>query len=297
MAFECLKYRLYVKKTDKRRNKQIPEPQGVVSFCGIRYARRWGKWHKLDVYRPEAMTEILPLLVVVHGGGWIYGDKEVYHLYAKDLARRGFAVICFNYVRAPEKKFPNQLESLDQVLFWAKDNASKYKFDLFNVFLVGDSAGAQLSTQYAIACTNPDYGRLFKMSYPLPIRGLGLNCGVYGDLGQGGKDSQILWKYYLKKKKNLSDPRYAVLKNMNSSFPSCYVLTAEKDFVKEENKSLLSALDQHKVPHVFKEYTSKEGDKLQHVFHVTINEEHAILANDEECNYFKKLLKTPAKPL
>jgi acetyl esterase/lipase len=205
-------------------------------------------------------------------------------------------VVSFNYVRAPEKKFPNQLESIDKVLLWAKDHAYEFGFDLHNVFLVGDSAGAQLSVQYAIAVTNPEYGKLFKMSYPLPIRGLGLNCGTYSDLGQGLKEEEVLWKYYLGKKHDLSDPRYALLKNMNSSFPPCYVLTAEKDFIKAENKPLLAVLDSLKIPHVFKEYTSKEGDKLQHVFHVTINESHAILANDEECAYFKTLLKSPANP-
>jgi acetyl esterase/lipase len=295
MAFECLKYRIFIKKMDRKRNAQIPEPIGVVSYRNKRYARGWGKWHKLDVFRPSGVTDRLPLIVVVHGGGWIYGDKEIYHLYAKDLARRGFAVISFNYVRAPEKRFPDQLESIDKVLLWAKDHAADYAFDLHHVFLVGDSAGAQMSVQYAIAQTNPDYGKLFKMSFPLPLSGLGLNCGVYGDLGQGLKDEEVLWKYYLPKKTE-GDPRRVVLKNLTSAFPPCYVLTAEKDFVKEYNKPFLAVLEEKKIPHVFKEYTSKEGNKLQHVFHVTINEEHAILANDEECDYFKKLIKSPAKP-
>jgi len=294
MAFDYLKYRVFVKKMDKKRNAQIPEPSGVIAWRNKRYARGWGKWRKLDVFRPSSVSGSLPLVVVVHGGGWIYGDKEIYHLYAKDLARRGFAVISFNYVRAPEKKFPDQLESIDKVLLWAKDHAAEYSFDLHHVFLVGDSAGAQLSVQYAIALTNPDYGKLFKMSYPLPLTGLGLNCGVYGDLGHGLKEEEMLWKYYLKKKMD-GDPRRILLKNLTPSFPPCYVLTAEKDFVKECNQPFLAVLDEKKIPYVFKEYTSKEGNKLQHVFHVTINEEHAILANDEECAYLKKLMKSPAR--
>lgn len=292
MIFKVWMVRRYIRKGDLKRNSQIPEPEGVIAYRNLRYAKGFGKWHKLDVFRPNEKVGSLPLIVVVHGGGWCYGDKEIYHLYAKDLSRRGFAVVCFNYVLAPRKKFPYQLESIDQVLSWVKGHAEEYGFDLSNVFLVGDSAGANLCVQYEAAQHNPVYAKYFHMSFPLPIKGLGLNCGTYQLLGTPyeQESENFIWDVYLDKKRNPEDPRYDVLTPINHEFPPCYIMTCEKDFIKSQNPYLLAALDKNKVPYVYEEYKSKEGNKLQHVFHCTVNEEHAIQANDDECDYFKNLL-------
>jgi hypothetical protein len=69
------------------------------------------------------------------------------------------------------------------------------------------------------------------------------------------------------------------------------MMTAEKDFIKADNPILIEALKKNNVPYAFKEYTSKEGDKLQHVFFINVIEPHAILANNEQCAYLKKLVK------
>lgn len=292
MALEYLAYRFYIKKNDKKRNKAIPEPAGVKSVLNITYDKKHGKWGKLDAFRPEGKEGVLPLIVVVHGGGWIYGDKEIYHLYAKDLARRGFAVICFNYVRAPEKKFPFQLEALDKVLLWAKDHRIPFGFDIANVFLAGDSAGAQLSAQYAAIKTNEKYAKLFKLALPLPIRGLLLACGVYDHLGaRHDKEEDLLWKYYLPEKDE--DPRYELLTNITIDFPPTFLFSAESDipFVTTDNGTMAGRLKEVGVPFTYKVYTSKEGDKLHHVFHCTINEEHAIKANDDQAEFAKGIVE------
>jgi len=294
MSFQLYLLRKYIHKADLARNRKIPEPHGVTSFTNLRYAEGHGKWHELDVYRPTNTKGSLPLLVVVHGGGWFYGDKEIYRLYAMDLARRGFSVICFNYVLAPDAHFPQQLTELDEVLSYAAGHAEQFGFDLKNVFLVGDSAGAHLSAQYAAIVTNPEYGKLFSMKTKVGIRGLGLNCGLYCRLGFNfaniDPSAPQMWDWYLGKKRNASDPRYEILANMTKDFPPSFVMTAEKDFIKTMNAPLIARLQKLGVRYIFKEYAAKKGKKLQHVFHCNVIEEQAILANDEECTYFRSLL-------
>lgn len=300
MAFEYLAYRCYIKKGDKKRNNAIKEPEGVKSLLNVTYDKRHGKWGKLDAFRPINKDGELPLLVIVHGGGWIYGDKEIYHLYAKDMARRGFVVICFNYVRAPEKRFPFQIEEIDKVLVWAKEHAKAYGCDLNNVFLVGDSAGAQLSAQYAAIKTNPIYAKLFNLTLPLPIRGLLLACGVYDRLGgRHDKEEDLLWKYYLPHKGEAFDPRYETLAYITKDFPPCYLFTAEKDipFVTVDNKTMVKRLEEVGIPFTYRLYTSKEGNKLQHVFHCTIDEEHAIQANDDQAEFVNDIVQGKPKYL
>lgn len=65
-----------------------------------------GVWNLLDLHYPEETDHPLPVIVSIHGGGYGYGTREVYHHYCADLARRGFAVVNFNYRLAPDSQFP-----------------------------------------------------------------------------------------------------------------------------------------------------------------------------------------------
>lgn len=55
------------------------------------------KWNTLDVYLPKKEDKPFPVIINIHGGGWVYGTKEVYQYYGMGLAKRGFAFINPNY--------------------------------------------------------------------------------------------------------------------------------------------------------------------------------------------------------
>lgn len=61
------------------------------------------KWQTLDLYRPhQAITPLFPVIINIHGGGWVYGTKETYQFYGMNLAKEGFAVINGNYRLPPQ---------------------------------------------------------------------------------------------------------------------------------------------------------------------------------------------------
>ena len=93
---------------DNKRDAGLKTPENIVRYDDIIYGTE-SKWQKLDVYRQKDATGKLPVIVSVHGGGWVYGDKERYQFYCMDLAERGFAVVNFSYRLAPEYKFPASL--------------------------------------------------------------------------------------------------------------------------------------------------------------------------------------------
>ena len=89
-------------RSDAARDAGLTTPEDVVRYDGIRYGDD-PRWQTLDVYRPRAAGDgVLPVIVSVHGGGWVYGDKTVYQFYCMSLAQRGFAVVNFSYRLAPE---------------------------------------------------------------------------------------------------------------------------------------------------------------------------------------------------
>ncbi len=91
----------------------------------------------------------------VHGGGYVYGTKEVYYHYCMSLAQHGFTVVNFNYTLAPKKKFPNQLCEINMVMEWIKEHKDSYPFDINNVF------HCNMNLKEAHIC-NADECRFFK---------------------------------------------------------------------------------------------------------------------------------------
>ena len=140
MSIQSFLFRRGAAKSDRKRDSQIPLPQGVHQTCDISYGP-YGKWNLLDIYHPEG-CDCCPVILNIHGGGFVYGTKEIYKRYCMDLARRGFTVVNINYRLAPRWKFPTPLEDINQALLWLQENSRYYHADITRLFMVGDSAGA-----------------------------------------------------------------------------------------------------------------------------------------------------------
>ena len=277
-------------KGDKIRNDATEFPQGVVCKEHVRYGDQ-GKDHLLNVYFPEGTREKLPTIVSIHGGGYVYGNKEVYHFYCADLARRGFTVVNFNYRLAPKHKFPAPLEDTNRVMRWLCVCARKYHMDPENVIIVGDSAGAQLASHYAAIATNPAFASLYGFTVPeIKIRALGLNCGMYDLPARAGKRPSGLAADYLGRKFDTADPRIDVLSAITGDFPPSHLLTAQNDFLRDCAQPMADLLTGRGVETVCTCYGTPEQKHIAHVFHVDIRNPEATDANDEQCAFFRRFL-------
>ncbi len=109
----------------------------------------------------------LPVIIDIHGGGWMYGDKELYSHYNMALAGRGFAVVGMNYRLAPEDAFPAAFIDVNRAATWVAANAQKYSLDTDNVFILGDSAGGHLASWYCTLMSSKAYRELYEKSFPI----------------------------------------------------------------------------------------------------------------------------------
>ena len=104
----------YVRKSFKEgddiRDAGLTTPDYVKRYNNIQYGKD-SYYQTLDVYRPKGNNNILPVIVSIHGGGWVYGDKELYQYYCMSLTQHGFAVVNFSYRLAPEAKYPSSVAS------------------------------------------------------------------------------------------------------------------------------------------------------------------------------------------
>lgn len=282
----------YAKKDDAR-DEGLTVPGDIDCTYDIAYGED-ETWQKLDIYRPKSAGDgLLPVIVSVHGGAWVYGDKERYRFYCMDLARRGFAVVNFTYRLAPEFKYPASLEDTNLVMQWCCENHAAYGLDMNNLFAVGDSAGAHLLCIYACFLTNPDYAGKYDMTPPqdFVIKAMALNCGLYHvDLVSCKEQTRKLMAELLpeggtKAEQDLVSPDLYI----NGDFPPTFFMTAPKDTLLPQAQVLQLALIKAQVDFTYRFYCDLQSS-LSHVFHLNIRSEWAEKCNDEECDFFRKFI-------
>lgn len=109
----------------------------------------------LDVYQPaQVLTGKNPILIYIHGGGFISGDKANHANLGNYFAKQGFLVLCANYRLAPEYIFPTGAVDIALMIQWAKTSAPTYNGDSDNIFLMGHSAGTGHVADYTIGAAD-----------------------------------------------------------------------------------------------------------------------------------------------
>lgn len=276
---------------DAKRNAGLTTPEDIERFDDIRYGE--DERNVLDVYRPKDRPGKLPVIVSIHGGGWVYGNKEIMQFYCMSLAQRGFAVVNYSYRLAPAHKHPAPLEDANKVFSWVLEHADDYGFDVENVFAVGDSVGATLLGLYCCLCTDPDYARRLSIRTPagfLP-KAVALNCGLYR-LERG---KELLLDRFAEEYLPCggTDEEYediAVGAHVNDRFPPSFVMTANGDFLAPQAKPFYELLTSLGVQTEYRCYGEKENEPT-HVFHINIKLPVARKCNDDECAFFLKRMK------
>ena len=268
---------------DLKRDLGWKKPRNVDSVENISYAED-DKWHLLDVYRPRKATGPLPVIVNIHGGAWVYGDKKVYAPYCMYLASRGFAVINASYRLAPRHTFPAPLEDVGKMVEWVFHHADEYGLDLSNLFFVGDSAGAHLATAYTAIQLNEAYAKSFpgiQVAKSFIPKGLLLNCGVFDMEAEWKKQGRALTPFLT----DLLGEKPTV-----ANFPPVHLTTSNGDFLRKHSYRLKEVLEKKGVEVVFKEYGEKKKPQ-GHVFHLNLKNKVGQQCNADQLQFVKQMMK------
>lgn len=286
-------FAMSAKSNDDKRDAGLPtDLEGITRFNDIVYGPAKKPGNLLDISMPSDRTadksdDPVPVIINIHGGGWIYGSKETYQFYCLHLATYGFAVVNFTYRLPPQVEFPGEMDDVNLVFHWVADHVGEYNLDASNVFVVGDSAGGQMADQYLTILTNPGYRAKFGYERPdLTVRAAAINCGA-SFITAKGMISNGIDAYFtadvVKEKKDLMETE----KYMTKRLPPLFLMTSNQDFIRDCTVRLDGFLLAKGIRHEFHSY-GDEKNPQGHVFHCDVRNKTALECNKEEMEFFRR---------
>jgi acetyl esterase/lipase len=121
------------------------------------YGQGGGRDLKCNVYHPPQEGAKRPAIMLIHGGGWMSGDRAQLHGYGILLGRIGYVCVMPEYRLAGESKWPAQIHDVKACLRWMRANAERLGIDPARISVEGNSAGAHLSLMVAGTPGEPDF--------------------------------------------------------------------------------------------------------------------------------------------
>jgi acetyl esterase len=252
---------------------KMPAPEGRAMSNAV--SRTWN-WPKPDLdvvdltipgpttglkarlYRPSAGK--LPVILFLHGGGWVFCDLETHDRFMRLLAiESGAAVLGLDYRLAPEHPFPAGHDDAMAAVAWIRSDGAPRGLDPERIAVAGDSAGANLSLGLLIGLRDRGLPQL---------KGGGLFYGClepnhatdsHRSFGGGAYNlttarMQWVWKAWLGGAEATTDTRAAPLLADMAGLPQLYVNAASLDPLLDDSLKLVEKLKAAKVPHTFDLY-------------------------------------------
>lgn len=248
----------YVRDIERLDQSAISEEITMIS--NVNYIPGDSMEHTLDIYfRKDGVKK--PILIDIHGGGFISHDKKVDSIFANVMAQNGFVVFSLNYRLAyPEYNVFDQIDDIDKATRWVVKHASLYDGENKRMYVVGHSSGGVNAVAEVLLSLSSemlsDYG-FEKRDYT--YRGLIIDCGLMhfykNSIAYNGMRRMVFPKSY----KN--DRRYEYLlfdRNDDvNRLPKTVIITNESDQLKDMSYNFNELLDKRYVEHVLLEKGSK----------------------------------------
>jgi acetyl esterase/lipase len=136
---------LAVQGEENKRSQEERENEKCQLVSGIVFGKRGDTELKLDLAMPKEGEGPFPVIICLHGGGWVGGERQQMKGTIEVMARRGYVAISPDYRLAPQHRFPAQIEDCKAAVRWVRANAEKYRINPQKIGVFGFSAGAHLA--------------------------------------------------------------------------------------------------------------------------------------------------------
>jgi len=221
-------------------------PEPVMAKTEERWVAARGRRILCRLHRPND-APVLPLLVWMHGGGWVFGTIDTHdRLVRQYAAEAGFATVSIDYALAPEAKFPTALLECEAVLRHIVAHAQDWGIDPERVVIGGDSAGGNLALALALLLRDGGGPAPRGMLLPYPVTEAACNSASYHEFDSGfglTRDGmRAYWNAYLRDDADRLNPLASPLRSDPRGLPPTLIQVAELDVLRDEGIAMAEKL-------------------------------------------------------
>ncbi len=206
----------------------------------------------LRILRPQNATTTLPVIVFVHGAGWVFGDKLTHDRLIRELAVGSQAAVVFpNYSRSPEAKYPTAIEESYAVTKWVADHGRENGFDIERIAIAGDSVGGNMAAAITLMAKERGGPVIGHQLLFYPVTDATFDTDSYHQFAEGyhlRRDAmQWFWDQYTtdsgERNQITASPLKASIEQLKG-LPTALVITAEADVLRDEGEAYANKLRQ-----------------------------------------------------
>jgi len=211
-------------------NKTVPGPGGAIP---------------IRIYTPKGVGPF-PVVLYIHGGGWVLGDLDSYDASARAIANSATAVVVStDYRRAPEHKFPAAHDDTFAAYQWILLNAATLKGDAKRVAVAGESAGGNMAAAIALRARDEHVQMPLRMVLIYPVANFATGTPSQNENSRAIplNTAMLPWFYnkYLKPGDG-DNPRFSIVRADLKGLPPATIITAQIDPLRSEGQALAAKL-------------------------------------------------------
>ncbi|WP_431914885.1 alpha/beta hydrolase [Nonomuraea jabiensis] len=214
----------------------------------------------LTVFRPAGATGPLPVILYIHGAGWVFGNDHTHGRLARELALGvGAAVVFINYDRAPEAPYPVAINQNLAAARWVVEHGATFGLDPSRMAVAGDSVGGNMSAALTLQVKGEIPLKAQVLFYP--VTDASFDTDSYHQFATGyflRRDGmQWFWDQYttdpVQRAEITASPLRATSADL-AGLPPALVITAEADVLRDEGEAYADKLREAGVPVVAVRY-------------------------------------------
>lgn len=264
---------------------------GVKILSDLSYKDDGDLYHNFDIYYGNSSGNLLPTVVNVHGGGLVYGTKEICKQACVYMAKFGFNVANINYRLLPDVTLRDQIKDVIDGLTYIYENSHRLNLRSDKIFLTSDSAGSFLTLAALALMKDENFREIFGiMAKDIKISGMALISPMTGLLKSGSLSliNEPARRGLTQDQIPFTDD---ILKALaNTILPPTIITTSEEDFIRDQALSIKNFLDERNIKNIFLDFKKTDSHPLGHGFAIThpdLEESGQVFM--EINNFFKKL--------
>lgn len=219
-------------------NRTIPGPAGETA---------------IRIYYPSLETP-LPVLIYVHGGGWVQGNLETADSLCRTFANLSQSiVVSTDYRHAPESKFPAAPQDAYAATKWVSENAASFGGDPNRIAISGTSAGANIAAAVTLMARDAGSPKFAFQVLIVPVTDAGCDTASFRAYPEGYVLTRDVmawcWNHYLADPADGNNPLASPLRAPDlSGLPPAFIATAEFDPLRDEGQAYAKRLSDADVP-------------------------------------------------